>query len=639
MKQIKMLLLVGTVVLFTACGGGGSSRESGSNPSGGNPIETLTLNEALKSKSQTIAAIQDQMYDAIGLLSDNYTKVIDAKSMTIDEADAFYDKLKLMEPDIANAVLLDYQISLLSSKLVENNGANISKPFKNAIPEMGFVVTGTAIVVAALAAYSGYTVYNYGVESKKKLYNSVEYLIDGSKEKSNLLKHIKEVLKLPESTTKSETLLYFRLLNANSKKESVSRTLIDDASSDYAIDASDALLHHKENVVKVAQEGAKAGFVAVVAGHIAVGIGGVSGSAAARVSNVKQALPGTAIPDYTGVTIHLTAAETGAAMTGGAAGGIAVVVNSKQRDVKQVPKPEVTMTKEQALEQLRKIKEGIIGEFGLEEIGSAVITVVREIAKKTGSATNNEDGSITIEIPKKSQTIFTDKEKIEEGIEVQKTEESDIIVVPENTKPVMASNVDLSDEYIEIRIPLQEGTTVEPNSNEWVQVDSRWWERHYQNLEIEENLFYSYSEIFPSRGYHSYGVHYFDGSYVPPVEGSFGTEENWTVPPQILIPGKEYSMDATIKRTEGTNVFYRENEIIITIDDYKDDDYSCMTSGDFEKLITTKRVYVTSNPSDLSENSWKGKMKAPNVGEYNDKFQVEVSFAGGCTRYVYERKD
>ena len=633
MKSIKIFLLSCITILFTACGGGGTGKST--SPATSSPTEESPT-KVLKSYTQSIASIQEQMYEAIGMLSDNYTKVIDAKSMTIAEADAFYDKLKLMEPDIINTILLEHQILLLGDDFSQNDRGHIAGMSESVAKKPRFIITGTGIVIGALVSYAGYKLYSHGVESKKKLYNSVEYLINGSKENSNLLNHIKEVMKLPKSTTKSETLSYFHSLK--SKKESVSRTLIDDANAYYPLDAEDALSHHKDNVVKVAFEGGSTAIVAVGCGNAAGAGAAISGSTAVRLGKMKLAFagePGVAvIPNYTGVTLQLTAAETNAALTGAATGAVAVVVKSREKEEQQVPKPETTMTKEQALEQLRKIKNGIVKDFGLEEIASAVITVVRDIAKKSGAVTK-EDGTITIQIPKKFQTIYTDKENIDKGIEVQQTEESDIVIVSESTKPVMASNVDLSDAYVEIRIPLQEGTVEVPNTNEWVFVDSRWW-RQNLDLEIDDNIFVDYIGVYPLIGRSDYGIHYGDLT-VPPYE-HFTTEQSWSVPPKILVSGQQYPMNATVKRTEGTDAFYKEFGITITIDDYDDDDYSCMTSGKFEKYITTRKIYVTSYPSDVSTDSWEGEFKVPNPGEYNDKFQIEVYYAGGCTRYIYERK-
>lgn len=645
MKQIKMLLLAGILILLTACGGGGSSGNTNNNTT-----ETLTLNQALKSYTHTIVSIQNKMYGAIGALSDNYTKVIDANTMTMDEADAFYDQLQLMEPEIIKAILLENTISSMSNDFLQKNGANIAIRNKKYIPDMGIVITGTTIVVGALISYAGYKLYSHGVESKKKLYNSVEFLIDGSKENSKLLNHIKEVLKLPKSTTKRETQLYFRLLKSSHSKESVSKELMDDANADYSLDAAEALLHHKKNIVKVAVEGGNTAFVAITAAEGAGVIGGVSAGA----SNIGNVLPGTEIANTTGVTIQLTAAETGAAATGAATGAVIAVVKSKEQKEEQVSKTETTMTKDQALEQLKKIKDGIAEALSFEDIASAVITVVRNTAKNIG-ATTKEDGHITIRIPKKFQIVEKDKETIDEGIEVQQTGESVIVIVPENTKPAMASNVDLSDDYIEISIPTVEGNAEVPNPGEtttknWTRIDSRWWQLN-NPMEAEgfssDIAFVRYSNWIPLSGESEFDVIIEDSNYGYDFENDtwhypvFDTISKWSVPPETLIPYDQYPMNAMIERTktENSDLLYLENHIRIAVDQYEEDDGSCMTLGEFAKVITSKDVYVTNQAADLSKNSWEGELRAPNAGEYNNKFQIEILVRGGCFRYIYERKE
>lgn len=637
MKQIKMLLLVGITILFTACGGGSSSENVGIEE---NATVPLTLNQELKSYRQSIISLQDQMYEAIGLLSNNFTKVIDANNMTIDEANAFYDKLKLMEPEIINAILLEYQISVLSNNITQEDSANIAIQYKSVIPETGILITGGTIVVGVLALYAGYEVYAHGAESKEKLYDSADNLINSAEEGSKLQNHLKTVLGLPENATKDEMLSYFRLLE--DKKETVSKTMIDDASAQFPLDAEEALLYHKENVVKVAEEGAGVAFKATVAGT-AAGAGAIITSAPGA-SNLQSALPYTTIPNTSAtVTLSLTAAETTSAGIGAALGSVAVVVKSGEKEEKQTLKPEITMTKEQALEKLREMKDGVIEGLGIDDIVDAVRTVLNEIAKNSGDQVN-EDGTAIIQIPKRSQVIYIEKEHVGEDIEIQKIEEPDIVVVGENTEPVMVSNVDLTDEYIEISIPLQEGIVEEPNTNEWVHVSDldRWWQQDL-GLEVEEYVFIDYLSNNMLLGTSGYRVHYWDSDPFSdatnnPVE-YFGTEQKWSVPPPNLVSGTQYPMNASIKRTDGANVFYSEAEIKIIIDDYEEDDKSCLTSGEFAKNITTKVVYVTSNPSDLSANSWEGEFKVPSPGEYNNKFQIEISYPGGCCRYVYEIKE
>jgi len=652
MKQIKMLLLVSTIVLLTACGGGGSSENGSSNatPPGNieNPTETLTLNKALKSYTQSIISIQNQMYEAIGLLSNNYTKVIDANDMTMDEVNAFYDKLKLMEPEIIEAVWLEYQISELSKNITQEESANIAIQYKSVIPETGIVITGGAIVAGVLALYAGYEVYAHGVESKKKLYDSADNLINSAEDGSELQNYLKEVLELPKNATKGEMRLYYSLLEGR-KKESFGRKMLRGVEADSRFVGTvgeNAVQDFKNKVVEVAKEGAGAAFKATAAGT-AAGAGAIVTSAPAA-SNLQSALPYTSIPDTSAkVTLSLTAAETTSAGVGAALGSVAVVVKSREKEEKQILKPKITMTKEQALEKLREMKNGAIEGLGIDGIIDAVRTVLREMAKNNGEKVN-EDGTSTIKIPKRFQIIIVEKEHVGKDIKMQKIEKSDIVIVSEKTKPVMVSNVDPSEGQIAIEIPNNAGNTEvlnpeESNTKEWVYLPdlSRWWQTEGElGYGGDEDIFFWERSIFMREGTSSYGVYsnYFDSNFDLQT-AIFDTEHKWSVPPQKLASGTSYPMNASITRTKGTDIFYRESEIKIIIDDYEEYDKSCFTSGEFAKNITTKVVYVTSNPSDLSTNSWEGEFTTPNPGEYNNKFQIEIRYPGGCCRYVYKMNE
>ncbi len=407
----------------------------------------FTLIEAYESYTKSIASVQQKMVDAIGALSSDFTEVIDDDSLTVERADAFYDKLKLMETDIVNIVFLEHQITSLM-----NNEDWVE----------GTVQPRSFTLAAIVIGYIGYQLYEYGTYSKKKLYDSTEYLIVGA-ENSGLLNQIKATLNLPQSATRSEVQAKYNQLTSN--KESISRTLIDDARTYYSLDSEDAINNHKKNVVKVAIKGADTAFKSTAAGYLAVASSGSINAVNLRTAKINSSFgPNTGyapIPNTTGVTIELTAP----AVTG--AGAVAVEVMSKEKEEKRIPKPESTMTREEALRLLQKIKDGVISEFNLKEIGDALKAVYQQIAKSNG-ATVEADGTVVIDVPKKSQTIYVDKEHSDENMVAQKSGASDVVVVREEKKPVTVQDVDMSQDTVVIKIPVQPPYAV-PDSREFTE--------------------------------------------------------------------------------------------------------------------------------------------------------------------------
>jgi hypothetical protein len=403
-----------------------------------------------------------------------------------------------------------------------------------------------------------------------------------------------------------------------------------------------------------------------------------------------------------------------------AASAVAIEILSREKEEQRIPKPGSTIEKEKALDQLKKIKDGVDKTFTLESIGDVVTTIVRDMASKNG-AIIAAAGNAVIQIPKKFQTIYVDKEHSEENVIGFKSSESTLVVIPENKKPVVIKNVDLSQDIVAFDIPYTDtsnmyvsatqisssvdsvtyniqvavkevkspttiqvdpqncttGTstrTIKANGTvswnvivldkdgsvtitrsdtgasisielpgagkHWVFAGDAWWEMYPDAIEEMEGegFHFYYVSHFPMLGEHGYGIYYSDPD---PFDESppeyFVTESRWSVPPQTLKLGVEYSLHATIERTQGTEKFRKKDVLLLAIDEYDSDHYSCMTSGQLETLLSPL-LSVSSVNSDASLDSWSGSFMAPDPDEYNNKFQIEVYYRVGCTRYIYEWK-
>ena len=455
-RGIGILLTILLVTGIAGCGGGGSAsrQASDSDTSSGNADAPAVLNQTMKAYTQTISDVQRQLIDGIGLLSDNFTHEVDMDTMTVHQANAFYEKLDTIEPEAIRLILLENRIAENVQALTQTDlhEGNLNAP--------RFLITGGVVVTATLISYIGYKLYHYGEDSKRKLYESTEYLIENTNENSALMNDIKRTIGLPKNTSKNEVLQHFRTLKSG--KEKTARDLFDMAEADHPLDAEDALLYHKANVEAVAYEGADTAIKSVGAAYIAVG---TSGSAVASANtrtmvNIQRALPYADIPNTTGVRLILTSAEAasaGAGAVAGAAGAAAVAVTGKEKKELVIPEPETQMSDEAAIKILEKSTESLPDESAAEDVSDAVKIIVRRYAHRSGGE-DQSDGSTRIDIPERTQIIYVENPQKSNPVEIEKSDDADVVVIPENGKIVTIPDAALNQDGIIIEIPQQNET-------------------------------------------------------------------------------------------------------------------------------------------------------------------------------------
>ena len=119
MRIISFILFLITLLLLNNCGGGGSVTENGTIDSTGSSIEQpeSKILKTFKSYTHSIISVQQKMYEGLNLLSDNFNHTIEVENISLQDANAFYEKIESMEHDIVNIVIQEYQLAMLGEML------------------------------------------------------------------------------------------------------------------------------------------------------------------------------------------------------------------------------------------------------------------------------------------------------------------------------------------------------------------------------------------------------------------------------------------------------------------------------------------------------------------------------------------
>lgn len=459
---ISHLFIFIILVLISSCGGGGDGEEVVDTPAEqliGNVEVSTDAKENIE--NYNIAAlnfsesIEEMMSDIIELtrnVSGDFSKEISPESLTVSEMERFDTDLIAVTDDMAKALLYSSNLVVLgksfeaSAKKNARNSLYISRDandfYNYSVDErpLAFAVAGIAVV-----AYSAYTAVTSAINTRTKpAKKGIELTSEGSEEHQEF----NRALGLSVDTPKTETLEQYNSLGLGEKLikskeiEAINR---DPVFGTFSIqnEVSSSIANSAKELGETAVNTTVGALTTVAGGQLIDKLGQVAGLSQTAAAVIDLGISAVGKQPLDLLSNHLT-----------------VTSQSKEKETITIEPPSNNMPVEDAKEILEHVAVGNLNEISEpQDLIDAVNVVAQENILKSvddQEAIKNADGSITIDVPKKTHLVNIKDPKNNETVKIIDTGESNVVISLDGKVPELINNIDMSKnpnigvEYVDI---------------------------------------------------------------------------------------------------------------------------------------------------------------------------------------------
>lgn len=456
-------VLLSALITISPMGCGGSS-DSGSGGGGGggvtysdpgtatvssdDKVNVKSYNSAIKGLADNMQETMSGIYEAVGKVSADYTKVISTSGMTQDEMDAYTDTIAAYMDDAAKAMLYNHDALVLGQSIEagkSKGGGSLGMIVKDANdggtsdgddlsyePEsrrpLFFIAAGLGLL--AYGAYKGVA----GAIGKRT--EPAKEAIDKTSEGSDQHKQINSALGLKPEASKTETKQAFENLGLNSKLSKAKEIEAIDRDPDTGqLTVQDKIPQAiKETSVEL---GKTAVTTTVGAATTVTGGQGIDKLAQAAGLSSKAA-----------ATVDLAVSAANAQPLDILANSLTVNANSNTTTPVTIPKSQSSMTVDQAKDLMKNVSgKGLDSVKNPQDLIDAANVLASDMAKMYPDQfkpVTNADGSTTVQMPDKTHIMNVDNPVNNQTLKIPDLGLSDVLISLQNYVPELIKNLNLS---------------------------------------------------------------------------------------------------------------------------------------------------------------------------------------------------